>query len=467
MDAYSYDWPREDWCHQRYWSLEPAGVFRVRTLPESLDELRQDSRWPAFFPSPMCLVSTTDGRQSALEKVVAPSIVNRFPYVMVLSFCRQHLSSRHHARDRFMTMLEQDGHAAVQFLPPGPSLDGVMQAIMTSSQDAASQRLAAAGLPTSKAISNGCRVFDAAFLVYEVSLARATRDIHGRCIYDRPWLDVGSHRLYFLEINAIQLRDDIARGESQIRWRSLPSWEPTAEAVPAIAPNAAILKRLAYQKGFTADYAFPAANTVAFAADHSHNGRAVLHLAPLAEDQVEIDNDRARWPCFFPSSVGMITCQTGDGRANLMPCGSTTVVSRHPLVIAPAVSYAAINQRYAMRASLDMIRAAKRFGCGVPFVSERVLSAIRYAGNVSFAQDPDKIANAGLSVDTLTPTPRLAELPIHYDCELVGEVRLGTHYLLLGEVRRISVRADVTPRHPLRWVPWANVAPVLAKEKCA
>jgi flavin reductase (DIM6/NTAB) family NADH-FMN oxidoreductase RutF len=114
-----------------------------------------------------------------------------------------------------------------------------------------------------------------------------------------------------------------------------------------------------------------------------------------------------------------------------------------------------------------MIRAAKRFGCGVPFVSEQVLTAIRYAGNVSFAQDPHKIVNAGLSVDALTPTPRLAELPIHYDCELVREVRLGTHFLLLGEVRRISVRADVTARQPLRWVPWANVAPVLAKEKCA
>src|SRR5262249_32434655 len=157
------------------------------SLPESLNELSQDSRWPAFFPAPMCLVSTTDGQRSALEKVVAPSIVNRFPYVMVLSFCRERLSSRHHVRDRFMTMLERDGHAAVQFLSPGPSLDRVMQAITTSSQDAVCQRFAAVGLPTSTAITNGCPVFNAAFLVYEANLVRPTHDIYGQCIYDRPW----------------------------------------------------------------------------------------------------------------------------------------------------------------------------------------------------------------------------------------------------------------------------------------
>jgi flavin reductase (DIM6/NTAB) family NADH-FMN oxidoreductase RutF len=41
----------------------------------------------------------------------------------------------------------------------------------------------------------------------------------------------------------------------------------------------------------------------------------------------------------------------------------------------------------------------------------------------------------------------------------VGEVRLGTHIMFLGEVRRIRVRADVTPNNPMEWCPWADVVP--------
>jgi hypothetical protein len=47
------------------------------------------SRWPAFFPSPICLATTRHDDVSHLEKVVGASIVNRFPYVVALSFCRE------------------------------------------------------------------------------------------------------------------------------------------------------------------------------------------------------------------------------------------------------------------------------------------------------------------------------------------------------------------------------------------
>jgi flavin reductase (DIM6/NTAB) family NADH-FMN oxidoreductase RutF len=48
-------------------------------------------------------------------------------------------------------------------------------------------------------------------------------------------------------------------------------------------------------------------------------------------------------------------------------------------------------------------------------------------------------------------------LPVHFDCEVVGEVRLGTHVMFLGEVRRVLVRSDVTVANPLEWLPWANI----------
>jgi flavin reductase (DIM6/NTAB) family NADH-FMN oxidoreductase RutF len=185
--------------------------------------------------------------------------------------------------------------------------------------------------------------------------------------------------------------------------------------------------------------------------------RAFKRLPPDPSAQVEVDNDRARWPCFFPSPVGMISTWDDDGRPNLMPCGSTTVVSRQPLVIAPCISYSPINARYAPRATLDYIRRRGRFGCGVAFDAPGVLDAIAYLGNVSSRRDADKLTHAGLELADLGETPCASLFPIHYDCRVVGEVALGTHVMVLGEVERIFARDDLETAAPLVWRPWADV----------
>jgi flavin reductase (DIM6/NTAB) family NADH-FMN oxidoreductase RutF len=155
----------------------------------------------------------------------------------------------------------------------------------------------------------------------------------------------------------------------------------------------------------------------------------------------------------------MITTWAPDGRPNLMPCGSTTVVSRYPLVITPCVGYAAINERYAPRLTLELIRANRAFGCGVPFISDQVIAAIKYAGNISMQVAGDKVARAGLAVEGGGPSPVLTNLPVHFDCQVLDEVRLGTHVMFLGAVTRIRVRPDVSPANPLEWCPWADVRP--------
>jgi flavin reductase (DIM6/NTAB) family NADH-FMN oxidoreductase RutF len=426
-------------------------------MPESLRELAADSRWPAFFPSPMSFVTTGDGSKIALEKVVGAQIVNRFPYVIAIGFCKEPLSERHHARREFTDALERNGSVAVQFLPPGSALDSAMNAITSIPEEQTYLRIAGSGLSTRKALTNPAPVFQDAYMVYEASLAKPGKDLEGEPIYPTPWVDAGSHRIYFLEIEMIQLRQDIAQGRSQILWRSLPAWEPQDGLRSRLAETASRRNSDRYKKGYTPHYAFPAAGTIAFEADGLEGGMAVKHLPPLPEDQVEVDNDRARWPCFFPCSAGMITTWAEKGRPNLMPCGSTTVVSRHPMMIAPCVSYAAINVRYAPRATLEIIRRTGKFGCGVPFVHEAVLDAMRYAGNISFADDPEKVLHAGLEVEDCDWAPVLPALPVHFDCQVVDEVRLGTHIMFLGEVKRIRVRRDVRPDNPLEWYPWAQI----------
>ena len=128
------------------------------------------------------------------------------------------------------------------------------------------------------------------------------------------------------------------------------------------------------------------------------------------------------------------------------------------MVVAPCVSYARINERYAPRATLEIIRRTKRFGCGVPYIDENIISGIKHAGNVSYALEKDKVANSGFEVWPLRSAPLLTDLPVHFDCKVTGEVRLGTHIMFLGEVERIFLRKDVTPKSPLQWCPWADVS---------
>jgi flavin reductase (DIM6/NTAB) family NADH-FMN oxidoreductase RutF len=457
LKPYRYVWPTDDLNQSPHWQPGVGLGTWERELPESTDDLAADSRWPAFFPSPICLVTATDGRQTALEKVVGASIVNRFPYVVALSFCKKPLSHRHHVRETFMDILERGGSVAVQYLPPGKSLDAAMNAVLSVPEIESGSRLERTGLTMRTALTNPSPVFADAYLVYEATLVRPGKDFGGLPIYQNPWVDIGSHRLYFLEITAIQLRTDIAEGRRQIHWRSLPAWTPQREIkhCPPAEDNPILATR--YVKDYVPRYVFPSAGTIAFEPDGVENGMSVKRLPPLPEDQVEVDNDRARWPCFFPSSLGLISTWTADGVPNIMPCGSTTLVSRHPLVIAPCVSYAAINDRYAPRTSLDLIRRHGKFGCGVPFLHDAVIATIKYTGNISLALDRNKVSYAGLEVDSHEWSPRLAAVPIHYDCEVVDEVRLGTHIMFLGEVRRIRVRDDVTPANPLEWYPWAAV----------
>ena len=85
------------------------------------------------------------------------------------------------------------------------------------------------------------------------------------------------------------------------------------------------------------------------------------------------------------------------------------------------------------------------------------MDAIKYAGNISIDSDLNKIVNAGLEVEKNEWSPVLPALPIHFDCEVVDIVRLGTHFLYIGEVKAIRVREDVNQENPLNWYPYPDV----------
>jgi flavin reductase (DIM6/NTAB) family NADH-FMN oxidoreductase RutF len=448
-----YTWPATslDGCFDRC----GGGLFQTATLAETHATVAGDSRWPAFFPAPIAFLTTGRGEHTALERTVGPMIVNRFPLVMAVSLCREELSARHHARRSTMKALEETGTAAVHFLAPGAPLTSTLDAIASEPDAGVLSRLRRSGLPTRESGTTATRVLRDAYLIYEGRLARPNTSLGGTRIYDRPWHDVGSHRVYFLEVVAVHLKAAIAKGDSQVVWQSLPSWAPT-EGVEAPPYDAGQLARQRYVKAYTPHYRFPSTGTVAFEADETDGDMSIRHLEPFAADQITVDNERARWPCFFPSSAGLLTAWRDDGRPTAMPCGSSGVVGRLPLTFGVCISNSAINERYAPRATLGTIRARGRFGVGVPFDDADVVRAIGYLGNVSGQVDPDKVEHAGLTALSTGSTPLLAQLPIHFDCRVSEEIGLGTHVMVLGEVERIHVRRDVTPERPIAWSPWAR-----------
>jgi flavin reductase (DIM6/NTAB) family NADH-FMN oxidoreductase RutF len=442
---------------------------RIREMPETEAELEKDSRWPALFPSAICLVTSDDGEERILEKVTGGSIVNRFPYVLALSFCQEALSSRHYRRSKTMEIIERSGKVAVQFLMPGPGLTRAMAAIAEVPEDRMEERMVRAGLPKSQGQVSGAPIFDSAYLVYEGRLVAPGRDFEGKPINQSPTIDCGSHLIYLFEIQRISLAPEIAAGTAPLHWRALPVWTHAPNDDAPDKPRAkknreALLEQMNYVKPYRPDYVFPTRDTVAFAGKPM--SRAVPHGAhvldlpsiPLAGQQV--DNDSARWPCFFPSSLGVITARAPDGTKAAFPCGSTTVLGRHPMIIGISVSYARINERYAPRASLEVVRAAGRFVCGVAVYQPAVLEAIRFLGNVSLRDTSEKVENCGLTPRAVGNAFSFAELPVQFECRIVREIPLGTHCLLLGEVEKVLVDARLSSSAPLEWCPWAGQQPV-------
>jgi flavin reductase (DIM6/NTAB) family NADH-FMN oxidoreductase RutF len=458
LKSYIYKWPYFNLEKSKDWRKSEESNFLVRDMPENREEMSKDSRWPSFFPSPICIVTTTDGTKHVMEKVVCPSLVNRFPFIMALSYCDEKISSRHYERKNFMEVLQSGQSVAVQFLEPGKKLDTVMNSIANIPDEKTDSRIASTNLSTRKADTNDSLVFNDAYLVYEAKFVDQDEDFMGKTILTKPFEKVGSHKVFFLEVNAIQLREDISDGTSQIAWKSLPIWSPSIKKEDGNSDaRDELLNKLKYIKGYNPNYHFPSKNTIAFEKDTVKNGMTIKYLPKAKDKGVILDNNRARWPCFFPSPVCFISSWKDENTPNVMPCGSTWAVSRDPFVISPCISYIDINERYAARASYHIIRKNKKFGCSIPYLNQKVIDSIRYMGNMSFTKDPKKVFNAGINIGKSKEFPLLTDMPINYSCEVIGEVYLGTHVMFLGKVNKIYVRSDLNINNPLEWCPWSEV----------
>jgi flavin reductase (DIM6/NTAB) family NADH-FMN oxidoreductase RutF len=145
-----------------------------------------------------------------------------------------------------------------------------------------------------------------------------------------------------------------------------------------------------------------------------------------AETGLETTTFDAAMRLKYPEWIVMVVTADVDGTPNVMPAGWSMIASHNPPTFAIA-----INRGHHTH---DLIRRSGQFV--VAFPGPSLEEAIGYTGSVSGRDEPDKVANAGL---TLLPAqevrpPLLKGCPVNLECELARDVRAGDHSVFLGRV---------------------------------
>lgn len=132
-----------------------------------------------------------------------------------------------------------------------------------------------------------------------------------------------------------------------------------------------------------------------------------------------------------PVPVVMLSCQRPGGRPNIITVAWVGTVCSEP----PLLGVAIRPERF----SHDLIRDSAEFVVNLPTVE--LVRATDYCGVVS-GRDTDKFQATGLTpVPAATvQAPLIAECPLHLECQVRDQRRLGTHTLFVAEI--LAVRPD-------------------------
>ncbi|MCO5089543.1 flavin reductase family protein [Bosea sp. (in: a-proteobacteria)] len=139
--------------------------------------------------------------------------------------------------------------------------------------------------------------------------------------------------------------------------------------------------------------------------------------------------------CVVPRPIALVTTRGAAGGLNTAPFSFFNVLSYQPDIVALGIGDRANGRP---KDTLVNIRAGGSFVVGL--VNEAMLQQVNLCG-VDFTEGEDELALAGLTAvegfqDDL---PRIGEAPVSLGCELLQEVRHGSHSIILGTVERVWV----------------------------
>lgn len=139
-----------------------------------------------------------------------------------------------------------------------------------------------------------------------------------------------------------------------------------------------------------------------------------------------------------PRPIAWVVTQDAKGVLNAAPYSFFNAFAEDPPIVALGVGP---RPEGTAKDTLANIAAVKHFTvCLVP--EEKVEAMVLTAAD--FGPEVDEIAEAGLGTipGTRVVTPRIAESPVAFECELYQVIPLGIHNMVLGRVLAVHVRDD-------------------------
>ncbi len=148
------------------------------------------------------------------------------------------------------------------------------------------------------------------------------------------------------------------------------------------------------------------------------------------------------YPIFTPSVAVLITCAEPNGRPNITPVVSWTVISRFPLTVGVGLCNGHFSENYFPRYSRKVISETGEFVLNFPHAG--LIKAISRCGEVSgFDPQVDKFALSGLTPGPckMVRAPLIQECPVNMECKVIQVVPVGSHDFFIAEV--VAIQSDL------------------------
>jgi len=390
--------------------------FSKENLSESYLEnekkLKKDSKWPFFFPCNVCFILIKYKKNYYIEKIVGAAIVNRFPLILALPISKKKISERHLDKTDFIKKFLNSDNISINLLNKKDLLNFKFKNHYLNQIEL-----------SKKNIDFKNNIIKNSYL---------SIDVKKKELKQFTSINFNTHKLFFIPIKKFYVKKNLLKNE-QILWKPLPIIKKK------IKFYFEIFLRKKYYKTFTNKYFYHFnKNNINYSKVISLKKYFLVKLKNFSNLQIsKLNNDEAKWPIFFPSSLGIIGSFDKKKKINFMPCGSTTVVNRYPFLFAVSISHRKFNKRYDLRYSLKNILDKGIATIGVPFNNLSLIKFINYMGNTSKFSSPNKIINTKFNFKITKFGPILTEIPINFGCKVFKVIKFNTHKVIIFKVNKI------------------------------
>ncbi|MBI5191786.1 MAG: flavin reductase family protein [Nitrospirae bacterium] len=124
-----------------------------------------------------------------------------------------------------------------------------------------------------------------------------------------------------------------------------------------------------------------------------------------------------------------------DGKPNFMAASWSGIACTEP----PMLTVAFQPQRHTLKG----VKKNRTFSVNIPSVAQ--MKETDYTGIFSGSKEPDKTAIAGFEVfyGATNGAPMIAQCPVNLECTVVITLELGSHDLIVGQIREVHASEDV------------------------